>query len=661
MNKATINLYKEKGARISKGMTGLFFEDINYGADGGLYAEMIENRHFEFYKSFAGGPKGDFYAEHDGLYGWSAEGNAELKVVSGSPVARENPHYLRASINEKGAGFKNKAYDGITAKKGIVLNVSFWCRNNCQAKSVTVRLKNSAGKKCGSVEVPLNLNDAESLTPWHKYEAELTVTQNIRKGEFAVLVNGKGTIEFDFFSCIPSDAVCGIFRKDLFDLLKEIKPGFLRFPGGCIVEGSTLENRYDYKKTIRPLEQRPNNWSRWAVHNAWVKYEGYEGPNSYPVYNQTYGIGFYEYFLLCEALKCKPLPVLSVGIACQFQSFETVPVESEEFKQYVQDALDLIEFANGPVDSKWGSVRASLGHKKPFNLELLGVGNEQWEDKNNRFFDRAQAFEKAVHAVYPEIRIIGTAGPHVEWPQFKEAWNFIRKNCRKNPDFVYAADEHYYMPPAWFLNHVDFYDKYPRDVKVFAGEYAAHEDGGGSFNRPGLNTLEAAVSEAAFMTGIERNADVVVLASYAPLFARMGYTQWSPDMIWFDDETSYGSPSYYVQKLYGNYTGTVCLDTKGEQKALYREGIYWNASMDEESGKIFVKIANTNDEAFEITLNNLTGNAYKKVKRVFMGGSGKKTVNSFEKPEAVCLTEKTEKGETITLEPNSFSVIVLSR
>lgn len=661
----TINLYNSKKAPIQPDMTGLFFEDINYGADGGLYAELIENRSFENLKCSGGMNKGDWFTEPDYLYGWDPVGNGQLKVVSGSPLAKENPHYLRFTASGAGDGFSNKAYDGICLKKGMTYKVSFYARNLFnpeQVESVTVSVLDKDGEAAAKKVIPLKKNDKEARCFWEKYEVLLTAERDLRFGQFKISLSGAGVVEFDFISMIPGDAVCGLFRKDLFDLLDKIHPGFIRFPGGCVIEGATLDSRYNFKNTLKPLIHRNHNWSRWAVHHSWQKIEGYTGPVCYPNYNQTLGMGYYEYFLLCETLGCKALPVMNVGLACQFQSFEMVDVDSEEFAQYVQDAVDLVEFANGPVTSEWGKVRAELGHPEPFNLELMGIGNEQWETKDNRFLDRYSAFEKAIHAKYPEIKLIGSAGPSVDsvqWPQFDLQWDFIRKQAKSNPDFAYAVDEHYYMPPKWFLEHMDFYDNYDRNVKVFAGEYAAHPEGSGSFNNPNLNTLEGAVCEAAFMTGVERNADVVVLASYAPLFARMGYTQWSPDMIWFNDEMAYGTPSYLVQRMYGNYTGSWTLDTKDEQKALYQKGIYYNPSI-KDDGTVFLKVANVNDSDVEIEL-CAAGFDFKTQKLVCLGGGEKGDVNSFEKPENVTIVEGEEKAfcGKVTLKKNSFSVIVL--
>lgn len=313
---------------------------------------------------------------------------------------------------------------------------------------------------------------------------------------------------------------------------------------------------------------------------------------------QSYGIGFYEYFLLCELLssekrRCRPLPVLNIGVACQFRSYETVSVDSPEFQEYVQDALDLIEFANGPVTSKWGSLRAKMGHPESFNLELLAIGNEQWESKQVDVAPRYIAFEKAIHKVYPEIKCLGTAGPFVNHELHTGAWNFYRQNAEKNKNFSYAVDEHYYVAPEWLYQNVDFYDNYPRSIGVFAGEYAGHD-----INL--TNSVEAAVAEAAMITGMERNGDVVKLASYAPLFNRIGHSQWTPDLIWFDAEKVVLTPSYYIQKLFSDYAGSEALELNGQEKTLREAQLY--VSLVKDGKDTILKIVNGSEEDKELNL-----------------------------------------------------------
>ncbi|MCQ2506195.1 MAG: alpha-L-arabinofuranosidase [Lachnospiraceae bacterium] len=695
--KKTIKIYEDVKADISPEMTGLFFEDINYAADGGLYAEMLENRHFEFYK--ASGHMSDFYIEHDNLYAWEKYGDCEMKIVMASPVASENPHYLRFKAKQAGAGFTNKAYDGICVKKSHKYNISFYCRNLSRFDNLTISLltenKNSESlnsensiknniennnnntdscndcngcndcnnivEKPFSITVSLDKSDYNELCPWVLYKCSFIANRDIRHAKLLVTLPFPGIAEFDFFSMLPDDAVAGIFRRDLFELLNDLKPGFIRFPGGCIVEGATLENRYKFKDTLKPLTNRKNNWNRWAVHGNDVWTDGKPKNHSiYDHYNQTYGIGFYEFFLLCDLLKAKPLPVLNVGLACQYQSYELVEPESEEFDSFIQDALDLIEFANGPTNSKWGKVRKDLGHEAPFNLELLGIGNEQWETDKTKFFDRYSRFEMAIHAKYPDIKLIGSAGPDTTSDKYEASWNYIRKNFETNKNFAYAVDEHYYVPPKWLFEHNDFYDNYDRNIKVFAGEYAAHPAGSMSFNNPKLNTLEGALAEAAFLTGVERNADVVVLSSYAPLFARLNFAQWSPDMIWFDDEKAYGTPSYYVQCAYSNLTGNVVLDTKKQHEELIKSKIYYNPSKDEKTGTIYVKLVNAGSETIDFTFNDTNDNALAISDIYTLTHDSVDAHNSIENPDKVFLEHtKISNSKSIKISPFSFNVIVI--
>lgn len=649
-----ITIHTKIKAPISKEMTGLFFEDINYAIDGGLYAELFENRAFEFVK--ASGHTGDYYTEPDGLYGWNAVNSGELRIVSGSPVALENPHYLRFTAKAAGDGFTNKAYDGIFAKSGEGLTLSFYARNVGRLDYVEAGFSDGSKIIC-LTRIMLDCPGQKELCSFKKYTVSLIPEKDIRGAKPIILLPAEGTVEFDFFSLIPESAVAGIFRKDLFDLLNGIHPRFMRFPGGCIIEGNTLANRYNFKDTLKPLEHRKSNWNRWAVHgNDWGDHRDH---SIYEDYNQTYGIGYYEFFLLCEMLGAKPLPVLNVGLACQYQSYELVSPESEEFKEFLQDALDLISFANDPIDTEWGKVRASLGHPEPFGLEMVGIGNEQWQTEKSRFFERYVLFEKTIHEKYPDIRLIGSAGPDITSERYTAAWKFIKENAAKIDNFVYAVDEHYYVRPQWLLDHTDFYDNYDRNVKVFAGEYAAHPEGSGTFNNYKVNTLEGALAEAAFLTGVERNSDVVVLASYAPLFARLEYTQWSPDMIWFDAEKSYGTPSYYVQLMYSRYTGTAVLDTKGQHEKLRDAGIYYNPTIDEETGSVYVKLVNTNEDDLYITLKDADGNVLNPKKILTLGGRDKSEYNSVSNPENIFITQSKYTTEEVFLPRNSFSVIIL--
>ena len=623
-----ITISQRKRADIMPDMMGLFFEDINYAADGGLYAEMLENRAFEFVDCY--GDKADYYTEFDGLYGWECypkEKNARMRCVMGSPVAEENPHYLRFTAEESQAGFKNQAYDGIVLKKDAQYEVSFYARSISYQGRIQISVQKD-GIIAASGETELLPGKKQEPHNWKKYHLLLTAKEDVKGGDFAVMLEQTGVVEFDFFSMMPKDAVCGIFRRDLFELLKDLQPGFIRFPGGCIIEGNTLSNRYRFKETLKPVEHRRSNWNRWAVHLV-NEENGYHSVFSH--YNQTLGMGYYEFFLLCEALGAKPLTVLNVGLACQYQSYEMVQPGTEAFGQYLQDALDLIEFANGAEDGRWGSVRVAMGHKEPFHLTMLGIGNEQWETEKSGFFERYRLFEECIHAKYPEIRLIGSAGPDITSERYEKAWKYYHGAVKTQKNYVYAVDEQYAAHPG----HTELMEQ--------------------------KNCLGGALAEAAFLTGVERNADVVVLASYAPLFARLGFTQWAPDMIWFDGETSYATPNFYVQKMFSCMKGTSVLDTLGEEKKTQMEQVYYNPVRDDATGAVYCKIVNASEKEKQLTICDETGKPYQ-VERVWLlGGMEKEAFNSLEKPDRVAIREMEQKaGEergVITLEKNTFAVL----
>lgn len=590
-----LKICNNRKAKINEGMIGLFIEDINYGIDGGLYAEMIENRTFEFLDAY-GGTNEDYYAEFDGLYGWKPfpnEGDITLKNVIGSPVNENNPHYIRVTSKVGGKGISNKAYDGIYMKTGMKYKVEFYARLVNYTGSFKVAIMKS-GIECVSKEVETISVNPTIGRKWEKYQIVLQASKEIEKADFTIQLLEAGTVEFDFISMMPEDAVRGIFRKDLVETLRGLNPGFLRFPGGCVVEGMTLANRYKFKDSVGVLEGRKHNWNRWAVHgNSEVN----EHHSVYSHYNQTLGIGYYEYFLLCEEIGAKPLPVVNVGMACQYQSHEKIEITDPEFQEYIQEALDIIEFANGTKETEWGALRCEMGHSDPFGLDMLGVGNEQWETEYVDFFKRYQLFEEAIHKVYPDVKLIGSAGPELDSERFYRAWEFYRDAAKDNDNLVYAVDEHFYTRPQWFLEHTNYYDTYPREVKSYFGEYAAHPGGTAGMNRMDANTLEGALAEAAFLTGIERNSDVVVMASYAPLLARYGYTQWSPNLIWFNGNKVCATPSYYVQQMYGMNMGTVNLEASGSE-----EGLYYNVTYDEETKEIIIKVVNINDKQYDIEI-----------------------------------------------------------
>lgn len=607
MAQLNLKISDQISKNITPDMVGLFFEDINFAADGGLYAEMLENRSFEAIKSKGEGH--NYVLSEDCLYGWNSNcgKNQNLELSMNQSVSAANPHYLRFTAEQANEGFTNKAYDGVFLKKGMKYKINFYARevnyangNICVSvkkddkiyATTTITFENG---KNPPKEWMDTINVVCDTKEWVLYSGEMEALEDVQGALFQISLTEPGCVEFDLVSMMPEDAVAGVFRKDLFEALANLKPAFLRFPGGCIVEGTSIQRRYQWKNTVGALKDRKINTNLWAEQGgntiaAWETQDCH--------YMQSYGIGFYEYFLLCELLSsekrvCKPLPVLNIGVACQFRTYETVPVDSEEFQNYIQDALDLIEFANGPVTSKWGSLRAKMGHPESFNLELVAIGNEQWESGAVDLAPRYKAFEKAIHQVYPEIKCLGTAGPFVKHPFHTRAWDFYREETKKNPNFTYAVDEHYYVAPQWLYDNVDFYDDYPRDVAVFAGEYAGHDENLS-------NSVESALAEAAMMTGMERNGDVVKLASYAPLFNRIGHSQWTPDLIWFDSEKVVLTPNYYVQKLFSEYSGNAAIELNGLEKELAKEGIYISAVKDGDS-KI-LKIVNRNAEEKTLTV-----------------------------------------------------------
>lgn len=644
-----ISISKNSKPFISKKMFGLFFEDINYAADGGLYAEMIENRQFSFRRSWSGSTTNDYKTEYTPDYGWKIYGQqdcAEMEFIKGCSLCDKNPHYMKFLVKSDSASFTNKAYDGVCLRSGASYNFTMWIRNPDYEGKITIICKTEDGTTTAiTKEIKIKKSKA-----WQKIESSFTAKATIKNGTF-ILTQNKGTVDYGYISLMPSDAVAGVFRKDLFELIKETRPGFLRFPGGCIVEGAVLSNRYNWKDTVGLPWERRWNWNRWATHNIYMWTPG-KLANFFPYYNQSYGLGFYEYFLLSELMEAEALPVLSVGIACQFQTSEMVDIKSREFKDYIQSALDLIEFANGSTKTKWGKLRAKMGHENSFNLKFIGIGNEQWQTDKVNFLDRYKAFEKAIHKKYPDIELIGTAGPDVTSEKYTTAWNFFNNEIKANKKFTAAIDEHYYMKPEWFYEHIHMYDSYSRDIPVFAGEYAAHTE-----HRE--NNLEAALAEAAFMTGLEKNCDVIRFASVAPLFARYNYAQWWPDFIWFDGDTSMATPGYYVQKLFGKYTGTSYIEHSVENAG---DKIFTSVTTDDNN--YFVKVVNAGNNPVELESIHVDGDdsisrelLLDSAKVIQLSGKSLSDVNVIGKEENVKLEEVTA-SKNVVIPGLSVSVFI---
>ena len=563
---------KKVGAAVQPTMYGIFFEDINYAADGGLYGELVKNRSFEF---------------PDALMGWKAFGKFEVK--NDGPFER-CPHYVVLNYsghNDTATGLQNEGYFGIGIDKDEEYRFTVWAKTVSGDANVEVSLVDESTmeehQEFATAELKVSGNE------WKKYELILKSPKTVQKANLRLLLKGKNGVALEHVSLFPKhtfkDRENGM-RRDLAQALYDLHPGVFRFPGGCIVEGSSLDQRYQWKNTIGPVENRPLNGNRWL---STFNYR------LFPDYYQSYGLGFYEYFLLSEDIGAEPLPVLNVGMACQFQNQNdpSAHVAVKDLQPYIQDCLDLIEFANGDVNTTWGKKRAEMGHPAPFNLKFLAVGNEQWDDL---YYERLRPFVKAIKAKYPNIKLIGTSGPDSEGEMFEKGWKAMKE---LKADLV---DEHFYRDEHWFLSHGLRYEGYDRKgPKVFAGEYACHGKG------KKWNHFETSLYEAAFMTDLERNADVVDMATYAPLFAHVDGWQWRPDMIWYDNTRMFKSVSYYVQQMYACNKGTNVLPLTMNGKSVAgqegQDGLFASAVVDKKKGEIIVKVANTSDKAQDVTLN----------------------------------------------------------
>ncbi|MBQ7443506.1 MAG: carbohydrate binding domain-containing protein [Bacteroidaceae bacterium] len=583
----TVNA-KKAGAPIQPTMYGIFFEDINFAADGGLYGELIKNRSFEF--------------TPDHLMGWNAFGRVELK--DDGPFER-NPHYVRltsAGHRDLWTGLQNEGYFGIGLTKDAEYRFTVWARvPDGGTSKLWVQF---VDQYTGAEHQEFAGADITVDSPeWKKYEVRITSPRTIDKAEVRIFLcgdrhsSGTVTTDIEHVSLFPVDTYRGHengMRRDVAQALEDLHPGVFRFPGGCIVEGTTLDLRYQWKNTIGPVENRPINKNRWE-NTFTYRY--------YPDYFQSYGLGFFEYFQLAEEIGAEPLPVLNVGMACQFQNGDDAhaPATREGLQQFIDDCIDLIDFANGdPATNKWAKIRADMGHPAPFNLKFLAIGNEQWEKP---YFDRLAIIAPEVRKAHPEIKLIGTSGPNAEDDHFRNGWPAMAKI---GADLV---DEHYYRNVDWFRKNINRYDDRTfytkKGPRVFAGEWACH-DSGKKWNHAG-----AAIYEAAFMTNIERNADLVHMATYAPLFSHVDGWQWRPDLIWYDNLQTARTASYYVQQLYMLNRGTNVLpytvtlgagmpktDAKSASFKVNpveegKDGVFASAVIDNDKKQVIVKVINT--------------------------------------------------------------------
>lgn len=626
------------GKAISDELIGIFFEDISSAADGGLYAELIQNGSFEFNLT-----------ERDG---WGA-GTAWQTIRPGhslgysevrmdAPIHPNNPTYMRLNIERtkefydykgwKGFGLQNQGFDGISVKAGAKYDFSVFLRNvKGEAKQVRIALVEPQGWGKDPKLLAEETITADANT-WKKYEATLTASETVKNAALQILVLQNGAIDIDMISLMPKDTYKGHgLRKDLAEALAALHPKFMRFPGGCVVHGGGdgFWNTYRWKTTVGPKEQRRQLKNTWGYH-------------------QSMGLGYFEYFQFCEDLNMEPVPILPCGVSCQganggwnmwpHQAQDVCPMS--EMDEWVQDALDLIEWANGDVNTKWGRVRAEAGHPKPFNLKYLGIGNE--EKISPEFAERFKYMYEKVTKAHPEIVIVGTAGPgsHPENPDYEAGWKLA--NELQMP----IIDEHYYEPYKYFQESRQ-YDKYPRDrkTKIYLGEYASKD-----------KKLIDALSEALYLLHVERNGDIVCMTSYAPLFARKNATNWNPDMIYFDNERPYLTCSYYVQQMFGQSSGNYyygdCVKIKNATN-LQEQSVVLNTK----TRKLFVKVCNASSEKkyADVDLSRFKG--IKSAVKTTLSGKPDEE-NNYEAQPIAPKTETVKMNSKMTLDIAPYSFIM---
>ena len=626
---------KKLGAPVQPTMYGLFFEDINYAADGGLYGELVKNRSFEF---------------PDHLMGWEAFGDFEIE--DDGPFER-CPHYLRLRYpghNERRSGISNNGFFGIGLHKGEDYRFSVWARALKGEAKIIVQFIDRATMEENQQFTSDTITIAS--TEWKQYEQVIKSPRTIAKGQLRIFLRGKNGVDLEHISLFPVNTFKNRkngMRRDLAQALADENPGLLRFPGGCIVEGVDLKTRYQWKNTIGPVENRPLNENRWE----------YTFPyRFYPDYFQSYGLGFFEFFQLSEDIGAEPLPVLNVGMACQFQNWndDSAHVPYDQLQPYIQDCLDLIEFANGPADSQWGKIRADMGHPEPFNMKFIGVGNEQWDDL---YFKRLEPFVAAIKAKYPNIQIVGTSGPDSEGKMFEKGWEAMKK---LKADLV---DEHFYRNEDWFLGNEagkarygEFcgglrYEHYDRKgPKVFAGEYACHGK-----NKHKWNHYEASILEAAFMTDMERNADVVYMTAYAPLFAHVEGWQWRPDLIWYDNLRMFKSCSYYVQQMYAVNKGTNVLRMTMNKQPIAgqpgQDGLFASSVFDKNTGEVIIKIINTSRQPQPVSVKLVGMKGTRTAETITLSHNGMDDENTLDNPEKI-----TPKNGTISVDAGKDATLL---
>lgn len=555
---------RSRAKKISDLLVGAFFEDINYAADGGLYAELIQNWDFEYQ------PSDKEYRDQSWNHqkAWEVSGaGTVLTIDSTAPIHINNKYYAVLRTGASGGALSNEGFDGIAVKAGERYDLSLFARaRTAKGGKLTARLVGKDGAVLATTVV------SGLAATWKKRSAVLIPTKTAADARLELAMQPGATVNLDMVSLFPRKTFKGRkngLREDLAQSIAGLHPRFIRFPGGCVAHGDGIENIYNWKHTIGPLEARTPQRNLWGYH-------------------QSMGLGYFEYFQFCEDLGAQPVPVVAAGVPCQNSGQhghalggQQCGIPLKDMDSYIQDVLDLVEWANGDVDTKWGKVRAAAGHPEPFHLKYIGVGNEDLISEV--FTERFTMIYKAVKKKYPGITVIGTVGPFFEGTDYEQGWKLATDLG------VPMVDEHYYVSPGWFIYNQDFYDKYDRNKsKVYLGEYAAHLPG-----RP--NNLETALAEAIHLTALERNGDVVQMASYAPLLAKEGHTQWSPDLIYFNNSTVKPTTGYYVQQLFGRHAGDVYIPATAQysdNNEKVRNRVAWSLVQDTKSGDLILKLVN---------------------------------------------------------------------
>jgi alpha-L-arabinofuranosidase len=623
---AEISVLPENSKTISDMLIGIFFEDINYAADGGLYAELVQNRGFEYQLSDRKGSDMTWTAKK----AWSlSDDEASFAIDTVAPIHKNNKHFAVLDIEKPGVALVNEGFNGISLKQGEKYNFSVFAKMLNGAKNnLRVALVDENG------EVLTEVKTKAFSGNWKKLEAQLTATKTTAKAKLQVIPQEAGKVALDMISLFPENTFKNRkngLRADLAQVIADMKPRFVRFPGGCVAHGDGLENIYHWNNTVGPLEARVPQRNIWNYH-------------------QTAGLGYYEYFQFCEDIDAEPVPVLAAGVPCQNSSCgghgQQGGIPMCEMDAYVQEVLDLIEWANGDKNTKWGKIRAEAGHPEPFNLKYIGIGNEDLI--TDVFEERFTMIYNAVREQYPEITVIGTVGPFYTGTDYEEGWELATKLD------VPMVDEHYYQPPGWFIHNQDYYDRYDRNKsKVYLGEYAAHLPG-----RP--NNIETALSEALYLTAVERNADVVTMTSYAPLLAKEGFTQWNPDLIYFNNEEVHPTVGYYVQKLYGNNAGDSYIPSEvklSDNSEAVRKRVAISVVKDSKTNDIIVKLVNLlpAEVAAKIDLSAFEVSDSEAVLSVLKGNPDSKTAKPDE--SIISVAEKFD----YTLPAYSFSVLRINQ